>query len=381
MKTLYLTIIISVATISAFGIFLFVQLQFMHGPELTYIIREILPDDEIEKDPGMVTIQNQTFHIMTIDKIAFNSNNSTEIDWYGIKFAFPNGLELTNSTHGKFIELYVTFPDESVSHKMAVAQGFVAFSTHHNPQVGILLHNETVKLLVNWSTIHSDLTIIGLNDTYKTKQPIDFQIETSGFDYFDEGQTPKIWVERQNGNQAWIPPHKDSIILCCAPELTEYYKRFNSTDLGGPIRIDKSGTYNLVISYNDQKIQKQFVVVQPTITYGEILPYSIKVENTNFTINYNITANNKILDANMDAQSKSLVLSLETTSNGTLIVILPRGLIDPKVHGQDSPFIIIGNGREMDYRQSTSSITDRMLIIPFQYGISKIEIITPGSIQ
>ena len=101
---------------------------------------------------------------------------------------------------------------------------------------------------------------------------------------------------------------------------------------------------------------------------------------TGFSVNYTITGNNKIVNANVNVNTKSLVLSLETIIVGTLSVDLPRGLIDPKINGQDSQFIIMEDGKESQYTQIKTTDTDRILTIPFKYGISKLEIISPEPI-
>jgi hypothetical protein len=107
-----------------------------------------------------------------------------------------------------------------------------------------------------------------------------------------------------------------------------------------------------------------------------ILPNMIKVQNTNFTINYNITGNNKLLDANMDSQSKSLILSLNATNNGTLIVSLPREMIDAKLPtGNDDKFYILVNGQESVFKEINTTTNDRTISISFTNGTHVIEII------
>lgn len=107
-----------------------------------------------------------------------------------------------------------------------------------------------------------------------------------------------------------------------------------------------------------------------------ILPNMIKVQNTNFTINYNITGNNKLLDANMDSQSKSLILSLNATNNGTLIVSLPREMIDAKLPtGNDDKFYILVNGQESVFKEINTTTKDRTISISFTNGTHVIEII------
>ena len=111
-----------------------------------------------------------------------------------------------------------------------------------------------------------------------------------------------------------------------------------------------------------------------------VYPFSINVTNTDFTVNYNISQG-QIKSATIDMPSKSLILSVTTTGNGTLIIDLPRALIDPKIEGQDSAFIVLDDGQEVLPKQIATTGTDRVLSIPFQYGVSQIEIIAPGPIQ
>lgn len=112
-----------------------------------------------------------------------------------------------------------------------------------------------------------------------------------------------------------------------------------------------------------------------------ILSHSINVQNTNFTLNYNISGNNKLLDANMDSQSKSLVLSMSASSNGTLSISIPRALLDSKsgYSNQDTQFIVLVDGQEIKYSETVSLIT-RTLSIPFEFGAEKIEIIATQQI-
>lgn len=109
-----------------------------------------------------------------------------------------------------------------------------------------------------------------------------------------------------------------------------------------------------------------------------ILPNMIKVQNTNFTINYDITGNNKLIDANMYAQKTSLVLSLHTSSNGTLSVSIPRVLLDSNLY-PDTHFIVLVDKKEVNFTE-TVSLTARTLIIPFEYGAETMEIIAPQRI-
>ena len=106
---------------------------------------------------------------------------------------------------------------------------------------------------------------------------------------------------------------------------------------------------------------------------------TIKVENTDLSLDY-IIIGGLLEQANADIQSKSLVLSVKASENGTLVANLPRSLIDPKMDGQDSEFIVLTDGQEGLYKQTMTTATERVLSIQFTNGTSKIEIIAPEPI-
>lgn len=117
-----------------------------------------------------------------------------------------------------------------------------------------------------------------------------------------------------------------------------------------------------------------------TIGDTEIYPFSINVTNADFAVNYNISQG-QVRSATIDMPSKSLILSVTTTGNGTLIIDLPRTLINPQIKGQDSAFIVLDDRQEVLPKQIATTGTDRILSIPFQYGVSQIQIIAPVPIQ
>lgn len=103
---------------------------------------------------------------------------------------------------------------------------------------------------------------------------------------------------------------------------------------------------------------------------------TITVDGTNFSLSYTIT-NGKVLDIKADVPSKSLIVSIQTTGDGTLTITLPRSLIDAKkASGTDDTFFVLNNDQENDafYEINTTS-TDRTLSIPFSDGTENIQII------
>ncbi|MGI0094538.1 MAG: hypothetical protein ACREA8_10625, partial [Nitrosotalea sp.] len=107
---------------------------------------------------------------------------------------------------------------------------------------------------------------------------------------------------------------------------------------------------------------------------------TINVENTDQSFNYTIIGG-QIEQAKADLASKSLVLTIKTIGNGTLVANISRLLIDPHIDGQDSAFIVLEDGKEISFKQTMTTITQRTLSIPFQYGTSTIEIIAPEPIR
>ncbi len=102
---------------------------------------------------------------------------------------------------------------------------------------------------------------------------------------------------------------------------------------------------------------------------------TIAVEGTDFSVSYSIT-NGKVLGIKADTKSKSLIISIQTTGNGQLIITLPRALIDAKLNDKtDDQFFVLNDGQENADFTEAKTTTDRTLTIPFTDGTSEIEII------
>ena len=100
---------------------------------------------------------------------------------------------------------------------------------------------------------------------------------------------------------------------------------------------------------------------------------AIRAENTDLLLGYAMT-NGHIENATADLQSRSIVFSVKTTGNGSLVSDIPRLLFDPKMTGQDMQFFVLKDGQEIDFTETQTSV-DRILTIPFTNDTLKIEII------
>ena len=108
---------------------------------------------------------------------------------------------------------------------------------------------------------------------------------------------------------------------------------------------------------------------QSTSTYNVVDPFS----GNSYPVNYNLTGG-AVKDMSLDTNATSLVISLQTTSDGNLTITLPRTVIDAKAGSNDDQFFVLVDGADTNFQESKTS-TDRTLSIPFIDGTEKIEII------
>lgn|GEM_PF-793707 len=92
-----------------------------------------------------------------------------------------------------------------------------------------------------------------------------------------------------------------------------------------------------------------------------------------YNVNYTITGAT-INDMLINTHETSVVISLNSTSDGNLIVDLPRTLIDAKAGANDDQFIVLVDDTYTDFHESKTS-TDRTLSIAFTNGTQRIEVI------
>jgi len=92
--------------------------------------------------------------------------------------------------------------------------------------------------------------------------------------------------------------------------------------------------------------------------------------------NYEIRGG-KVLGFEIDAETSSLIISLDARSRGELILTLPRNLIDAKIGSEDNDFKILVSGLNLNFFDETTTSTDRTVTIPFTR--SDFEIIMTGT--
>jgi predicted secreted protein with PEFG-CTERM motif len=150
-------------------------------------------------------------------------------------------------------------------------------------------------------------------------------------------------------------------------------KAYSTTIIASGSLWQAAGTYSVLVEFGSQD-RTATTTFQFSGSSVAQVPSTIPVDGTNFSISYTIT-NGKVLDIKADTQSKSLIVSIQTTGNGVLTVTLPRALIDAQVNGQDDQFFVLNDGQEASFQEINKTSTDRTLSIPFTDGIQQIEII------
>ena len=108
---------------------------------------------------------------------------------------------------------------------------------------------------------------------------------------------------------------------------------------------------------------------QSTTTYNVVDPST----GTSYPVNYNITGGT-VKDMSLDTNATSIVISLQTTSDGNFTITLPRTVIDAKDGPNDDQFFVLVDGADTDFQESKTS-TDRTLSIPIIDGTERVEII------
>ncbi len=159
-------------------------------------------------------------------------------------------------------------------------------------------------------------------------------------------------------------------------------KKFSSsTTAGGPL-WKSGGTYTVLVQYGDNKNNSgttsfEFggsTTTPPTEVEGSVLTdTTVSVSGSSDLIGYEITGG-KLLGIVTDFDANSLIISIQADEDGTLILTIPRSVLDATINGEDDDFFILIDGEEVDFDETTTS-TDRTLTIAFPAGAEEIEII------
>ena len=138
-----------------------------------------------------------------------------------------------------------------------------------------------------------------------------------------------------------------------------------------------SGTYTVKVQYGLPNVTAQttFNFQASVAPVSDVFQVTDPKSQQTFAINYTITGG-AVKDMTIDQQSISLIVSINSTSDGSITLHIPRTLIDAKTSsGTDDSFIILIDGAEVKPQSESSDSSYRTLTIQFLQGDQDIEII------
>jgi predicted secreted protein with PEFG-CTERM motif len=152
-------------------------------------------------------------------------------------------------------------------------------------------------------------------------------------------------------------------------------KRFSTQVTAGGHEWRTQGTYTIIVTYgagaNPKTAETTFEYTGGTGTGG---PSGTFIDVEGFPVFYKITGGS-VLSIIPDVDSNSLIIEISTTSDGELIITLPRQLIDAVLDtGEDDEFFVLVDAEEVDFDETKTS-DSRTLTIGFPFGAEEIEII------
>jgi hypothetical protein len=143
----------------------------------------------------------------------------------------------------------------------------------------------------------------------------------------------------------------------------------------GPL-WQNDGKYTVRASYGTSKVETNFdfFTKQSSLTTTDTFEVNAGSAGT-FDVDYTIKGAT-IKDMLVDPDIFALIVIIETEGDGSLTLNLPRNAIDAKTNdGNDDTFIILIDGVEVPYTETTTGTESRTIRIEFEEEDSDIEII------
>ncbi len=151
-----------------------------------------------------------------------------------------------------------------------------------------------------------------------------------------------------------------------------YAETINAT---GPL-WKSSGTYTAKVQYGPSvTAQTTFVFSSSAVPTNSYFTVKDQTSQQTFIVNYTITGGT-VNDITIDPQSISLIVSLNSTRDGSVTLQIPRSLVDAKTDaGVDDSFIILIDGAETKPQSEEAYSDFRTLTIQTLQGDKEVEII------
>ncbi len=138
-----------------------------------------------------------------------------------------------------------------------------------------------------------------------------------------------------------------------------------------------NGSYTVRVQYGPPNVTAQatFTFQNSRIPISNVFLLTDPTSQQTFNVNYTISGGT-VKTMTIDAQSLSVIVSVNSTNDGTITLQLPRALIDAKTNvGQDDTFIILIDGAEVKSQTESANNDFRNVTVQFLQGDKDIEII------
>jgi predicted secreted protein with PEFG-CTERM motif len=143
----------------------------------------------------------------------------------------------------------------------------------------------------------------------------------------------------------------------------------------------QNGVYTIRVQYGPQEISNKVTVElvgeapgEPTMSACADDELAVKGGSKTYCVPYDISGAT-ISKATVSAATTSIVLTIDAESDGSVLLVIPRNVLDSQSDGADSDFIVLVDGQEADFEEIDSDDETRSLDITFSEGASEIEII------
>ncbi len=138
-----------------------------------------------------------------------------------------------------------------------------------------------------------------------------------------------------------------------------------------------NGAYMVKVQYGLPNVSAQTTFNFTAFSTPVSNLFQVKDPNSQQTFGVNYTINGgTVKDMTIDVQSISLIVSINSTSDGSITLQIPRTLVDAKMNnGQDDSFIVLIDGAEVKPQSEEANSNYRTLTVPFLQGDQDIEII------
>lgn len=159
-------------------------------------------------------------------------------------------------------------------------------------------------------------------------------------------------------------------------------KKFNTEiKLGGNL-MKVPGEYDVIAhySYGDKNTAGMtsflFNVVVEEPVEDRPIPKSGSIDIEGFTINYNISNDGELINVTPNQFANSLMLDINTDKSGSIVISIPRGVLNAiNANGDDTRFIILDGDKSLAFEEVDSNASTRTISIEYSANTNQIEII------